>query len=338
MVQILTTKILIDFIEKNYKSVRHEKIEIGNDSSSDDDENNINPLDYHKIEQIKFLPEQLSDWFDLDNDQYYHIGSLQSFEPQNIDYDINISLFSSILTCIIPIFSLPNKSVQSDIIQKMILKLKKEAKKKFSEFEYRNKETSFTHTDLIDDLDNGNFGGNIIRYIADFLHINIFVLDIEEDQLIFGNIKNFVPYKKTIFILKFENNIFEPLFTKKTKYFSFKDDLIEIIIDNIKDIDDEIEIIKKENLDKYNVKPITMSFREKKALLDLRKKEHIYKVTQMRKEEERAVIKIQEENELKKNKKNEHDDSSSSDAESESNESESCESESSESSDNTDED
>ena len=340
MVQVLTINMIINFVKKNYKTMKSKKIDLDDNSSSDDENtDDIKPLDYQKTDQIKFLPENILEWFDLESEQYYHIGCLQNFEPKNIDYDINISLFSSILTCLLPNFLQLNRIVQSDTIQKLILKLKKEAKKRFYEFEYKNKESSFVHTDLINELDEGAFGGNIIRYIADYFHINIFILDIEEDELIFGNILNFVPYKKTIFLLKYENNIFEPLFTdksvvnklkthtsnleestskgspvpKKVKYFSFNDDLIEIILDNITDIDENIKIVKKENLEKYNLKPISMSFSEKKALVNLRKKEHQEKLIKIRKDEEKELIAILHEKELSNIKNKNTEESSDSD-------------------------
>ena len=105
MEQVLTINMIINFVKKNYKTMKSKKIDLDDNSSSDDENtDDIKPLDYQKTDQIKFLPENILEWFDLESEQYYHIGCLQNFEPKNIDYDINISLFSSILTCLLPNF------------------------------------------------------------------------------------------------------------------------------------------------------------------------------------------------------------------------------------------
>ena len=285
----LTTKMLIQFIKKNLSGINKiNKINLNNLESTDDEidnTNQISPLNHQKSEQINFLPRNLREWFNIDNEQYYHLGVLEYFEPKNVDYDINISLFTSILTCLTSSFSQQSSKNQSEIVHNLILRLKKDAKKKFYDFDYKNKETSFNHHDLINDLNNGNYGGNLIRYIADYFHINLFILDVEEDEFVFGNIKKFVPFKKTIFVIKFNQHKYEPVFTNKSKYFSFKDDLIEIIIDNITDIDNEIEVLTDENLEKYIVKPLTMTFSEKKLLIEVKKQEYKDRIKKQLREE-----------------------------------------------------
>ena len=292
----LTTKMLIQFIKKNLSGINKiNKINLNNLESTDDEidnTNQISPLNHQKSEQINFLPRNLREWFNIDNEQYYHLGVLEYFEPKNVDYDINISLFTSILTCLTSSFSQQSSKNQSEIVHNLILRLKKDAKKKFYDFDYKNKETSFNHHDLINDLNNGNYGGNLIRYIADYFHINLFILDVEEDEFVFGNIKKFVPFKKTIFVIKFNQHKYEPVFTNKSKYFSFKDDLIEIIIDNITDIDKEIEVLIDENLEKYIVKPLTMSFNEKKLLIEMKKQEYKDRIKKQLREENRKLEKI----------------------------------------------
>ena len=221
-VKQLTNSILINFIEKNFNNKEYNNYynDCGEKENVKDKNININKLEklnFSDEKQITFFPTNLDEWFNIE-DKYFHKGCLTHFEPLNVNYNINISLFSSIFTCLFDNFSnhLPNK--QSVIIQDFILLLKKDSKKKFSEFEYKNKDTSFTSYDLIAELDNGVFGGNIFRYISDYLHINIFVLDVTEDNLTYGNIKIFIPYKKTIFLLKFGDN-YEPMYTKKKNIF-----------------------------------------------------------------------------------------------------------------------
>ena len=300
MTDKITKDMLLQFIKKNISGINKiDKINLNSINLSLEEKickkNEITPLGYQSSEKITFLPRNIIPWFNIKEYQYYHIGVLENFVPRNVDYDINISLFASILTCLTSSFSQQPPKIQSDLIHTLIMRLKKDAKKKFNEFNYRNKDTAFTHHDLINELNNGIIGGNLIRYIADYFHINIFILDIEENEFTFGNIKNFIPFKKSIFLIKYNQNKFEPLFTNKNKYFCYNDDLIEIIIDNINDIDEEIEVLDTENLEKYIVRPLTMSFSEKKLLIEIRKKEYKDKLKkQMMEQDKKENIVIEE--------------------------------------------
>jgi hypothetical protein len=113
----------------------------------------------------------------------------------------------------------------------------------------------------------------LLRYISDYFHINIFLLDIEKDQLIYCS-KYYIPYKKHIFLLHFKNN-FEPFIMEHAKSYTNEDIPVKYILQNSNKIrilsdvpnDSDTDYAKfesqEEDLDKYITKNI-IKLREKK--------------------------------------------------------------------------
>jgi hypothetical protein len=218
----------------------------------------IDKLHFQDSKKINYLPTNLANIFKVNSNnlhKYLHIGVLKA-----IDGISNISLFSSIITCLKQTFISQTTSNQTLFIMKFVERLKSESKgSKFVEFGY--KRYKWDKTDLYNDLSNGAASGNVVKYLCDYLHINIFVLDLDKDELYFGGGEEYIPYKKTIFLLKYEDDTFEPFCTEQSRIFVANDDLIKHIRENKKyvkchvlsdKVDAEFNEIE-EDLEKYRL-------------------------------------------------------------------------------------
>jgi hypothetical protein len=83
---------------------------------------------------------------------------------------------------------------------------------------------------LKDNINDNIINEMTIRVICDYLHINIFVLNDDSKKIEYGG-GEFVPFKKNIFVYKYDNNYY-PIFTKKDKFFQFNSDLMKYILKN----------------------------------------------------------------------------------------------------------
>jgi hypothetical protein len=184
-------------------------------------------LTFQNIEQVSWLPENLASIFDLPNEKYLHAGVLKTYTNKN---NFDITLYSSTLTCIKQQFLSQPNSYQIQFLTIFLERFKLESKGKFDLFGY--KEFKWGKTDLYNDINNGNVGKNVIKYLCDYLHINIFILDIANDELHFCNGQIFVPYKPNIFLIRYQDGTFEPFFNESVKTMGIADKVMQKIINN----------------------------------------------------------------------------------------------------------
>jgi|SRR3989344_3055598 len=178
---------IITFIEQNIINKKiHNNIQ---------DNKSFYPL---KINEVQQLPNNI---FELGKQTYYHTGVLHFINLNN--ENVNISYYSSILTCLLTSFS--TKLNQEKYI-----------------------------IDFIKHINNKN--------IATYLYINIFILDLEKKE-IYCDDTEIIPYKLSILLLKYPNNIYEPLYTECSKTFTKNDISIKNILLNYTYV--------PENLNKY---------------------------------------------------------------------------------------
>lgn len=255
---------IIEFVKKNKNIIKNigcvdlnEKIDI--------EPKKIDKLKFQNFKKINYLPKNLTDIFTSNSENlnmYLHAGSLEKIKystHKSIEKkEINISFYSSILCCLNQSFLSQSLFHQSNFITCFINRLCLEASdSKFKQFEYKN--LGWDKNELVNNIANGEIDENIIKYLSDYFHINIFILNLEEDKLYFGGGENYIPYKETIFLLKYNDDNYEPFFTEKTRTFSFSDPIIKTIKKfsnkiGIYVISDKMNLMfgeTEENLDKY---------------------------------------------------------------------------------------
>ncbi|ATZ80948.1 hypothetical protein BMW23_0903 [Bodo saltans virus] len=180
-------------------------------------------LNYQNVKSIALLPNKLSKIFNINKEKYLHAGVLETLNGK----EQNISLFSSILICLKQSYFSQNQQYQQKLVLTLIDCLKSDSRK----FNY--KKYGWDRNDLYDSLNRGFIGYNILKFLCDYLYVNIFVLEISSDELIFAGGEEYVPFKKSIFLIHYEKDIFEPMYTEHTKFFSFNDEIMKTINNNI---------------------------------------------------------------------------------------------------------
>ena len=103
---------------------------------------------------------------------------------------------------------------------------------------------------LKDNINNNIINEMTIRVVCDYLHINIFVLNEDTKKIEYGG-GEFIPFKKNIFVYKYDNN-FYPIFTNKDKFFQFNSDLMKYILKNT-------DILMLLSLDQFSYKEEDLS-------------------------------------------------------------------------------
>jgi len=209
---------LIQYIEQNKKNIKQDNVIDLN--SFNGNTNDLQKLAFQDVKHIYMFTPILEKIFDAQNDKYLHAGVLKCI----IGCDgINISLYSSIITCLKQTFLSQNSQFQQNFIIAFIECLKKN----LDNFDY--KQYKWDKNDLRQNLDNCSSDCRSIKYISDFLCINIFILDIKKDKIIYGGGNEYIPYKKTIFLIYYGDENYEPLYTEHTKFFSIDDKIVKLV-------------------------------------------------------------------------------------------------------------
>ena len=262
---------IVDFIEKNKKFIN--KPSIDQIALLDNKiEQIIEPLQQNKIKQLDQLPTNLRTIF---TGEYMRSGSITNVTtPAETD----ISYVSSVLMMVVPDFADMKGEAQIEYIEVFLRKIHKESKENFTNFGYDK--LGWDCKEFSNNIKNFNFGKDLLRYIADFLVINIFILDYETDSLIYVGEKTFCKYKKNIFLIKIKENHFEPIYTKIANFMDHTSSTIIKLISSCFlveyldcDFTNEKEefnfVVGEENLDKYFEK------KEEKKEPNLKKKKNI---------------------------------------------------------------
>lgn len=251
----LTLDLLLSYIDDNMGKIKTIDCIDLNDTKHDV-EKSIKNLEFQHVKKISFLPDNLADVFDLENEKitYMHAGVLQFLKyidkkhvSKTVD-KFNVTLFSSILVCIKPNFLSQPIAIQTAFITNLIHRLKDCAKNSY--FDTNNyKNFGWSKNELCDEVVSDAVNDKIIKFLSDYLMLNIFILDVEQDELFFGS-GAFVQYKKNVFLLRFENDLFEPFFIEQSRTYSHSDEIMKIVLKN----SEKIRMIQfdKKNILEFN--------------------------------------------------------------------------------------
>jgi len=218
---------LIKYVSSNWKNM-DDKVEL----VSSDEENvktsynqNIHPLKSNIPVKITALYNNLDDIVTKIDQNLLRTGVLTFIDELG---DIDISIYSSILWILKDGFSNYSRQQQSECIVEFIKTLKYNAMYMFNDFDYKT--LGWTEKQLVADIKSGDVGTTIIRFIADYLHINIFILNMHDENMYYSGSHPWVPYKKNILLLRHSNNTFEPVFSDNTKFFTYESKLVSLLI------------------------------------------------------------------------------------------------------------
>lgn len=228
----ISTDDLIKYIKIHKEGIKNVKYIDLNDVPEQKNPTSLEKAYFQNIVEVNYLPKNLSEIFKLNesNKKYLHGGCLKTINFRNNKY-FQISFFSSIISCLKQSFFSATISDQTIFITKLINRLMTESSGvRFTEFAYK-KRYDWKKTDVQEDMGNNLFGPNIMKYVSDYFHINIFILDLDRDLLFFGG-DEYVPYKRTLFLFKYPDGVFEPLFIGNSRAFTVDSDLIKEIRDN----------------------------------------------------------------------------------------------------------
>lgn len=278
----VTFDMLLKFIEENKDSLINPS-ENNNTSQSDDIENDpillnieninkkknqvLNSLKLGETEILDSLPQNLKNLFDINSLNLIRVGVLQNIPK----YNNNISVLSSILTCLISNFNLKPLSEQIEYIKYSIDYINKNF---ITLFDTEYKSLHWNKRELSEDLLAFKLHDRTLKVCADTFHINIFIMDMERDTLFFSN-THFVPYKKNLFLINLKDNIYESVFFNEKKYVQYNFELITKLVENpnlikFKDVVTELSHnnlifnVFEEKLDKYlMIKNIKLDYKDK---------------------------------------------------------------------------
>jgi hypothetical protein len=220
---------IIKYIEDNSKFINKKSIlledNLSDESTDNEKDNNIEDILYYgDKKELSNLPSNLNAIFS--NISFNRVGVLQNV---NIPAKKNISYVSSLLTLLVPHFIDLDKREQISYIQNFIRFCNKNARTNYNNFGYSD--LGWKMRDFTSNIRNFNFGKDLLKYICDILYINLFIVDIEEDSLVYVGDYFFNKYKKNLFVLKLKEDNFEPLMTNKY-YQTYKSSIIKKLINS----------------------------------------------------------------------------------------------------------
>lgn len=190
----------------------------------------LEKLQFQDVRKIQTLPNTIANFlqFDQQSLKYLHAGTFVKTKGS-----MNLSLFSSVITCLRRSFLSQTIISQEKFLISLIDRFKSDLTSLFFLHKY-DKIYNWSKEEVISDINNGIFSGQILHILCDYFCVNIFVLDIEDDSVFFGGGMHYIPYRKSIFVLKYDNDIFEPLFTEQTRLFTLSDEPVKSIRSQIR--------------------------------------------------------------------------------------------------------
>lgn len=202
----LTLSYIIEYIERNAKIIGVDPMEELK-LSEVDDVVTISPLRYGSTKELIELPKSLRTIFE--SDTFYRAGVISSV---NVPINVDVSYISSILYLLVPGFKNMNEYGHVEFTESFIRKMYRESRDNFDKFDYSK--LGWKPKEFFDNIKNFKMGRFLLRYVADFLFVNIFILDNENDNLMYIGDKVFNKYKKNLFLLKVKDDKFEPIFRR----------------------------------------------------------------------------------------------------------------------------
>lgn len=211
----LSTTTLVNYIEQNWRHYSDGSDEIVSESADKVTNSQIHPLKLNMTAEISSLGGMLDSVLTNIDPELQRTGVLTNVDQME---DTDISLYSSILWVLRVGFSNYKRHQQADCVIEFIKAFKLASQSdKFKEFGY--KEMGWTQKHLLQDIKSGEITSTVVRFLADFLYINIFIINLGNSKLYYSGTDEWIPYKKNIILVRHHNKNFEPVYTKTCKTF-----------------------------------------------------------------------------------------------------------------------
>lgn len=222
----LTINDIITYINSNIDNFLEKKPEVLESNSDTDESFYLNILNFNEKEKLTKIGNNLDNILLSINSTFYRYGVIKyvnTFDKKNI------SFYFSILTFLKQHFNSFSQKQQEEYVLSFITQLSLDIKQsKFKEFNYKN--LGWTCKSLLDDINSFDIKASVIRYIADYLYVNIFIFHIENEKIYYSGSLPWIKHKKNIFLLCHKDNNFEPINTDKYNIFGINSDLINFVI------------------------------------------------------------------------------------------------------------
>jgi hypothetical protein len=231
----LTIDKLLTFIKENIKL---------NTSSNNDNTNNYQPqkelykkLDFGNTQTFTFLENEFNEIlnkYSLNLLRYGTINYAKVINDNDIEY--NISLYFSLLLGIFDDFKSLPKDQQIQCIKKFVEKLLLDisAQDLFKKFNYEVYD--WKKSELVDEIKKYNFGKRIIKFLADYLHLNIWILNYETDEINLSYCNNKINKFRDNIILFYNKGIYEIISYNAKFILNSDSDIIIYLYQNINNI------------------------------------------------------------------------------------------------------
>ena len=165
----------------------------------------IKVLDLDKTAPLPQLPKKLTAIMGKVNSLSRH-GVIQYC---NTIKDVDISFVSSILYILMDRYKSLTPVEAMEFIELFIRKIQRDAKKKYIEFNY--KQLNWKTREFALNVQNFIHGKDLLRYIADYLYVNIFIIDIKTDSIVYIGEELCIKYKKNILLIGHDTSQYEPV-------------------------------------------------------------------------------------------------------------------------------
>ena len=156
---------------------------------------------------INDFPEKLKKIFDPFIKECNRCGTTQTVSTSKNENEINLSLYYSILFCLLPEFRKFNEKQQAAYVTKLRDKLIIYASSDDIFKKNNYEELEWSKKDVIKMLTQYKSNKVVIKLMADYFNLNIFILNINEDRLyVMSSNDSYDLFRSTIFLSYYEEN------------------------------------------------------------------------------------------------------------------------------------
>lgn len=228
----LTTERLISYINENLNIKKNVSTE---ENISEQANEIFRELDFGDFQNLSFLDgefNELINSYSLDLNRY---GVISTETINNVS-DANISLYFSLIMIIKNEYKTMQKSQQLLYLQKFVEKMLTDISSHdlFKKFEYEA--GGWNKNEFIAEIKKFIIGKRTIKFLADYLLLNIWILNYETDELLMCHSNNKVNKFRNNIIIFYQNNVYEPVSYQNIYLLDNECPLINYLYENIDDV------------------------------------------------------------------------------------------------------
>ena len=228
----LTIDKLITYIKENIKL----NTSINNNHTISEQEKELyKKLDFGNTQSFIFLENEFNEILNKYSLNLLRYGTINNAKVIN-DIEFNISLYFSLLLGIYDEFKSLPRDQQILCIKKFVEKLLLDisAQDLFKKFNYESYD--WKKSELVDEIKKYNFGKRIIKFLSDYLHLNIWILNYETDEINLAYCNNKINKFRDNIILFYDKGYYEIVSFNNTFVLNPDSEFIIYLYQNINNI------------------------------------------------------------------------------------------------------